>query len=78
MSMYGGGLTYDDLGTNMADDPSQPAGPADQAESPNAGGGGVSLPSLNVNHGIAIIFIAALSIYSGAAYWFFRRINQAV
>lgn len=77
MSQYPGSMNYD-LGLNLQDDPSQPNGPADEAASPNTGGAGVSLPSLNVTHGIAFIFLASLAIYSGAAYWFFRHINQAI
>lgn len=77
MSQYPGSMNYD-LGLNLQDDPSQPSGPADETASPSTGGAGVALPALNVTHGIAFIFLAALAIYSGAAYWFFRRINQAI
>lgn len=77
MSQYPGSMNYD-LGLNLADDPSQAAGPADQATSPTTNGTGQALPSLTINHGIAFIFLASLAIYSGAAYWFFRRINQAI
>jgi hypothetical protein len=78
---YPQSMAYDDLGVNSMEDYAQPSGPADDASSSSVGGTVSNITNglnLQVKHGIFLIFFLALAIYSGAAYWFFRRINQAI
>ena len=76
MSMYSPD-SYD-LGVGSYDDPAQPQASVDAPSASVSNTLSSAASGLKTTHWIAFIFFAALAIYSGAAYWFFRRINQAI
>jgi hypothetical protein len=69
-----------DLGLGLMDDGSQPSGPAATSTGGSGSSVTVNVPdvSLQISHGIAIIFLVALAFYTGVAYILFRNINQAI